>query len=66
MLDKLPDFLTVPEVAKLLRVGRNKAYRLIRDGTLTAIWLGRSPRVPRDAIIRLVNGLEGNWLRREK
>ncbi|MEW6446656.1 MAG: helix-turn-helix domain-containing protein [Bacillota bacterium] len=56
----------MPEVAKLLRRGRSKAYRLIRDGTLTAVWLGRSPRVPRDALIRLVNGLEENWLRREK
>jgi len=34
-LEDLPDVLTVPEAAKLLRVGRNTAYDLARIGALT-------------------------------
>lgn len=39
--------LTVPEVAKLLRIGRNHAYELVARGEIPSVRLGRLIRVPR-------------------
>lgn len=55
-LDNCPALLTVPELAAVLRVGRNTAYRLIDDGTIPAIKIGRQIRVYREDVIRYVSG----------
>jgi excisionase family DNA binding protein len=45
-------FLTVPEVAQLLRINRGRAYAMANDGTLPGvIRIGRSIRVDRDQLI---------------
>lgn len=46
----LPMTLTVEEMAKILRVGRNSAYRLVQEGTIPAIHCGRKIIIPRDSL----------------
>lgn len=48
--------LTVPEVAQRLKISHDLAYRLIRDGSIPAIKLGRSIRVPRDRFEEWLQG----------
>lgn len=43
-------FLTVAEVAKLMRVSKMTVYRLVHSGELTAVQIGRSYRVPEQAV----------------
>ena len=43
-------FLTVNEVADLMRVSRMTVYRLVHAGELPAVRVGRSFRVPQDAL----------------
>lgn len=43
-------FMTVAEVAKLMRVSKMTVYRLVHNGDLPAIRVGRSFRVPEDAV----------------
>lgn len=43
-------FLTVVEVADLMRVSRMTVYRLVHAGELPAVRVGRSFRVPQDAL----------------
>lgn len=43
-------FLTVAEVATTVRVSKMTVYRLIHDGTLEAVRVGRSFRVPEQAV----------------
>lgn len=43
-------FLTVAEVATLLRVSKMTVYRLLHSGDLTAVRVGRSFRVPRHGV----------------
>jgi excisionase family DNA binding protein len=59
----LPEVLTVEEAAEALRISRNTAYALARlwretDGQkgLPVIELGRSLRVPRAGLARLLEG----------
>lgn len=60
-LDELPDVLTVEEAARVLRIGRGAAYELARQWResggregLPVVTLGRSLRVPREALRRLL------------
>ncbi len=43
-------FLTVAEVATMMRVSKMTVYRLVHAGELPAIRVGRSFRVPADAV----------------
>jgi excisionase family DNA binding protein len=43
-------FLTVAEVAELMRVSKMTVYRLVHGGELTAVRVGRSFRVPEHAV----------------
>jgi excisionase family DNA binding protein len=43
-------FLTVAEVAALMRVSKMTVYRLVHSGGLPAVRVGRSFRVPEQAV----------------
>ncbi len=43
-------FLTVAEVAELMRVSKMTVYRLVHSGDLSAVRVGRSFRVPEHAV----------------
>lgn len=45
-----PKFLTVAEVAELMRVSKMTVYRMVQNGNLPAIRVGRSYRVPKSAV----------------
>jgi excisionase family DNA binding protein len=45
-------FLTVAEVASLMRVSKMTVYRLVHGGDLPAVRVGRSFRVPEEAVRR--------------
>ena len=45
-----PRFLTVAEVAEQMRVSNMTVYRLLHSGELPAIRVGRSFRVPAEAL----------------
>ncbi|MGO1411165.1 MULTISPECIES: helix-turn-helix domain-containing protein [Microbacterium] len=49
---ELPDvrFLTVAEVADIMRVSKMTVYRLVHSGDLPAVRFGRSYRVPESAV----------------
>lgn len=60
---ELPEVLTVEEAADVLRISRNTAYALARrwrasggQEGLPVVELGRSLRVPRAALQRLLTG----------
>lgn len=43
-------FLTVQEVAELMRVSSMTVYRLVHSGELPAVRFGRSYRIPESAV----------------
>lgn len=60
--DELPPFLRVEEVARILRISRSAAYELANawlatggEAGLPAVRLGRTLRIPRAAVERLLS-----------
>jgi excisionase family DNA binding protein len=50
-----PLLLTIPEAASVLAIGRTTVYELIGSGDLEAVHIGRSVRVPVDALKSFVH-----------
>jgi excisionase family DNA binding protein len=44
------DLLTVTEVATMLRVSKMTVYRLVHAGTIAALRVGESLRLPRESV----------------
>ena len=54
----LPLYLTVDELASALRIGRNAAYNLVHEGKIHFLRIGRTIRIPRDALVELIEETE--------
>lgn len=52
--EHIPDVLTIPELQKVLRIGRSTAYRLIKTSELRCIRIGRSIRIPREYVLEFI------------
>ncbi|MFF5427038.1 MULTISPECIES: helix-turn-helix domain-containing protein [unclassified Streptomyces] len=50
------ELLTVPEVMERLKLGRSMVYDLIRSRRLVSITIGRSRRIPADAVRDFIAG----------
>jgi excisionase family DNA binding protein len=49
-------FLTVAEVAEVMRVSKMTVYRLVHSGEMPAVRFGRSYRVPESAVEQYLKG----------
>lgn len=61
MFDDLPPLLTVEQAAKVLQIGRSKAYELTVEYERTGgssglpfVWIGNQKRIPRDALAAFI------------
>ncbi len=53
-LEDFPPLLTVAEVQKLLRIGRGKAYDMIRAKEIPSKKFRGAIRIPRDELLRML------------
>ena len=51
MLKEYPDVCTVKEVAQILKIGSNSAYKLINNGMIKSRRIGRIYRIPKICVI---------------
>jgi excisionase family DNA binding protein len=61
VFDGLPPLLTVEQAAKVLQIGRSKAYELTVEYERTGgasglpfVWIGNQKRIPRDALAAFI------------
>jgi excisionase family DNA binding protein len=54
VLTTLPEVLTAREAAAILRVGRNQLYQAVAREQLGAVRIGRSIRIPKQALLDLL------------
>lgn len=48
--------LRIDDLMVLLDIGRNAAYQLVRSGQIRSIRIGRSIRIPREAVAKFLGG----------
>jgi excisionase family DNA binding protein len=53
-LDRLPEVLKIHEAAAVLRIGRNQLYEAVARGELRAVRIGRTIRIPKQALLDLL------------
>lgn len=51
-MDEQHEYLKVPEVARVLRIARSRAYELVGNGEIPSVRIGRSVRVSRRELDR--------------
>ena len=49
--------LMVPEAAALMRLGKRTVWRMVHDETIESVKIGRSRRIPRQAVADYIAGL---------
>lgn len=54
MFNEYCDIVTVEELCEMLRIGRNKAYELLRTGQIKAFQSGRLWIIPKEAVVEFV------------
>lgn len=54
MFQNFDDILTIDELAELLKIGKNTAYRLINTGQIESIRIGRTHRIPKKSVIKFI------------
>ena len=52
--DQLPLILSVDELAKILGIGRNTAYDLIRCERIRSVRIGHKIRIPKDSLLEFL------------
>ena len=54
MFKNEPDVLTVPDVVRLLKIGKNTVYELIREGKIGSIRNGKKIIVPQVCLVEFL------------
>ncbi len=58
LLKDYDDILTVLDVRKILKIGRNKCYDLLQNGSIKSIKIGNSYRIPKTNLLNYLENLE--------
>ena len=58
MFKNEPDVLTVPDVIRLLRMGKNTVYKLLKDGAIGSIKQGKKIIVPKVCLVEFLTDAE--------
>lgn len=52
-LDDVPLMLTVEELARLMRVSRNTAYKYVKDGSIKSVVVCKQIRIPKSELLQM-------------
>ena len=53
--EQLPLILTVEDITKILGIGKNTAYDLIRCGKIRSVRVGHKIRISKDALLEFLD-----------
>ena len=54
MFNQYKDIITVDELCEMLHIGRNLAYRMLKNRDVTSVRIGRVHRIPKANVIQYI------------
>ena len=60
MFEEYNDIVTVKELCRMLKIGRNTAYKLVHSGQLRSILIRKQIRILKSSVIAFVKQLHGD------
>ena len=54
-IEEIPLVLSVDDLCRVLSIGKNSAYALIKSKEIASLRIGRNLRIPRSALIAYLN-----------
>ena len=54
MFENYSDIVSVMDLCKMLKIGKNAAYELIKNKQIKSVHIGKAIRIPKKAIIEFV------------
>lgn len=54
IFSEYPDVISVKEMQKMLRIGKNKAYELINTGRIASVKIGKKNCIPKTEVIKFL------------
>lgn len=54
MFEEYKDVVGIDELCKMLGVGRNKAYALIKNGVIKSFTIGKVKKIPKSWIVEYI------------
>ena len=55
MLEQYEDVMTIADLREVLNIGSNAAYKLLNQGVISAFRIGRTWKIPKQAVIRFID-----------
>lgn len=55
MFNEYDDMVTIDELCEMLRIGKNKAYELLRSGKIKGFRAGRLWMIPKESVIEFIH-----------
>jgi len=55
MFEEYDELVTVPEMCAMLKIGRNKAYNLLKSGEIKVFRMGHTWKISKKAVIQYIN-----------
>jgi len=59
LLKNYDDILSVKEVQRILKIGKNQAYELVTSGDIQSIRIGRVYKIPKTYLLNYIMRYEG-------
>lgn len=55
MFKEYPDVVTIDQLMRMLNIGKNKAYELIKNKTIQTVRIGKKYIIPKVAVIQFLS-----------
>ncbi len=55
MFENYPDVVSVAQLCEMLKIGKDKAYELLRDGIIKSVKIGKKFIIPKKSVVEFLS-----------
>lgn len=58
MLEQYNDVIRIEDLCKILNIGKNTAYKVLQNGTIPSVRIGRKYVIPKCGVIKYLRNIQ--------